>query len=103
VSARRNPPVRTYDLARSVAPALVELHRRFVLEEERLAEQLGADDAASVDDFVAWVVGRAGEPPRRPRGSRDRSSVSNARRSVAQRARRARERRGAQEGLASAA
>lgn len=102
--AARPGPVRTFDLARAVAPqapALLELYRRFVAEEQRLTELLGPDDPPTFDDFVAWIVERAGRPPRRPKGRRDRSPDAWRRRSLAQRRRRERERVSA--GLVTAA
>lgn len=89
------PPPRTFDLARVVAPVareLSELHRRFVVEEQRLTAELGADEPPSFEDFVAWIVDRGGRPPRRPKGSQDRRPGASQNRSRAQRRRREQER-----------
>ncbi len=81
--AVRLPPIRTYDLARSVAPvadALTELHRRFMAQETRLTEAFGEDEEPTFDVFLEWVVSHVDRPPGRPRGSRDRSPASSQRR-----------------------
>lgn len=92
--ARPPAPDRTFDLARMVAPVagpILELRRRFLADEARLCAELGPDDPPTFDDFIDWVVMKAGSPPHRPPGS-DRDPDARARRSTAQRARRDRER-----------
>lgn len=84
-SRRRSPT--TFELARSIAPnaeALLELQRRFLAEEQRLAAALGPDDPPTFSDFVAWIVERGSRPPHRPKGRRDRHPDAHLRRSQGQ-------------------
>lgn len=78
MSPRRPRPIRNrtnYELARGLAEhaeALIELHRRWVAEEERLTAQLGEDEPPTFEDLVAWIVDRGSRPPHRPVGRRER-------------------------------
>lgn len=88
------PPTRpivnrtNYELARDLvdeAPALLELYRRWLAEEERLTAALGPDDPITFADFVAWVVERGSRPPHRPRGRPERASARLNRSAAARR------------------
>lgn len=95
IRRRIERPVTSFELAQPLVPhaaALLELHRRFVAEEERLTAALGIDEPPSFEDFVAWIADRGKRPPGRPRGRRDRHPDAHRRRSQAQRRRRAVER-----------